>query len=112
MKPMILRSASTSSADALISMKNVRPMMASCTPKRRSITRPFVSFVVSTFVAPTSVRSRQHRLFRPPVRGQRAAAFGDVRLELLPEVVQRREDRRCRGVAERTQRLADDIGGD
>ena len=29
MKPMTLRSAYTSTADALISMKNVKPMMAS-----------------------------------------------------------------------------------
>src|SRR5918994_19647 len=64
MKPMIFRSASTRSAEALISMKNVSPMIASWTPNRRS----------------TSVGSRQHR--------------------------------RGRGVAERTQRLADDVGGD
>src|SRR5687767_4899290 len=95
MKPMIFRSASTSSADALISMKNVRPMMASWTPDLRS----------------NSVRSCQHRLFRAPVGRQRASSFLHVRLELVPEVVQRGEHRGRRRITERTQRFADDVGG-
>src|SRR5438874_7214667 len=49
---------------------------------------------------------------RPPVGGQRAPAFLDVRLVLVTEVLQRRHDRRHRGVAEGAERLAGDVRRD
>ena len=55
---------------------------------------------------------RAHRLPRAPVGRQRAAPFPDVRLVLVPEMLQRRQHRRDGGVAERAQRLAGDVAGD
>src|SRR6185503_15151746 len=52
---------------------------------------------------------RPHRLARPPFRRQRAAPFLDVRLVLVAEMLQRRQHRRHRRVAERAQRLAGDV---
>ena len=49
---------------------------------------------------------------RAPLGRQRAAALADVRLVLVPEVLQRREHRRRGGVAERAERLAGDVAGD
>src|SRR5262249_5665361 len=46
---------------------------------------------------------------RAPVGRQRAAPFGDVRLVLVPEMLQRRQHRRDGRVAERAQRLAADV---
>ncbi len=49
---------------------------------------------------------------RAPVGRHGAAAFADVRLVLGAEVLDRRQRRRRRGVAERAQRLADDVVAD
>src|SRR4026207_2453627 len=54
---------------------------------------------------------RSHRLARAPVGRQRAPPFFDVRLVLVPEMLQRSQDRRDGGIAERAQRLAGDIPG-
>ncbi len=70
---------------------------------------------VRTICATSSGRHglmRSHRVPRPPRRGQRAAPFLDVRLVLVPEMLQRRQHRRDRGVAERAQRLAGDVARD
>ena len=56
--------------------------------------------------APTGVFARA------PVGRHRAAPFAHVRLELGAEVLHRRQRRRRRGVAERAQRLADDVVAD
>src|SRR5262245_13530311 len=48
---------------------------------------------------------------RPPWRRHRAPPFPDMRLVLVPEVLERRDDGRDRGVAERAQGLAGDVGG-
>ena len=42
----------------------------------------------------------------------RTAALTDVRFELVPEQIQRRQHRRRGGVAKRAERLADDVVGD
>src|SRR5262245_54354671 len=55
---------------------------------------------------------RPHRLSCAPIGRQGAPSFPDVRLVLVPEVLQRRQDRRDGGVAERAQGLAGDIAGD
>ena len=47
-----------------------------------------------------------------PVGRQRAPAFPDVRFVLVPEMLQRRQHRRDRGVAEGAERLAGDVAGD
>src|SRR5688572_5743217 len=47
---------------------------------------------------------------RAPVGRQRAVSLADVGLELVAEVLQRRQHRRRRGIAEGAQRLADDVG--
>src|SRR5262245_36381103 len=52
---------------------------------------------------------RSERLSSPPVRRERAAALADVRFVLVPEVLERREHRRDRSVAERAQRLAGNL---
>src|SRR5256885_5285671 len=62
------------------------------------------------FVVAASVRS--HRLPRAPGCGEGAAAFCDVRFVFVAEVLQGRQHRRDRGVAERAQRLAGDVAGD
>src|SRR6185369_12630434 len=59
----------------------------------------------------SSFSVRSHRLSRPPVGRQRAPSFPDMRFVLVPEVLQRGQDRRDGGVAERAQRLAGDIPG-
>src|SRR3954470_18834775 len=61
---------------------------------------------------PPLVRVRDSRPLGPPGRRLRAASFRDVRLELIPEQLQRRQYRRRGGVAERAQRLAGDVVGD
>src|SRR5207249_4610663 len=50
-----------------------------------------VAFAVVAF---WSVSSSSHRLGRSPVGRQRAPSFFDVRFVLVPEVLQRRQDRR------------------
>src|SRR6267378_7467045 len=55
---------------------------------------------------------RVNPLARAPLGGQRASALFDVRLVFVAEVRQGREHRRHRGIAERAERLAGDVGGD
>src|SRR5262249_57882036 len=55
---------------------------------------------------------RSHCLRGAPWCGQRAAPFPDVRFVLVPEMLQRRLDRRDGGVAERAQGLAGDVPRD
>src|SRR5580704_16012562 len=57
------------------------------------------------FVMPWSMR-RRHSLTRTPRGGQRAPPFLDVRFILVFEVLERRQDGRHGGIAERAQRLA------
>src|SRR5262249_34431986 len=65
------------------------------------------------FVVPAPAPSvRSHGLARAPLGGQRAASFLDMRLVLMPEMLQRRQHRRDGGVAEGAQRLAADVGRD
>src|SRR5438270_13524589 len=52
---------------------------------------------------------RRNGVTRPPLCRKRTASFRDVRLVLVPEMFQRRQHRRDRGVAEGTEGLAGDI---
>ena len=123
---MIFRSASTSSADALISMKNVKPMIAELddeakihvlntkVTKDTKVTKPilvfvsfaiFVCFVFHQCAANIGWAARH-------AAGSVQRPFADVRLVLRPEQLHRRQHGRRRRVAERAQRLADDVVGD
>src|SRR6188508_2061460 len=57
---------------------------------------------------------RPHRSGVPaaPGRGHGAAPFANVILVFGPEILQRGQRRRCRGIAERAQRLARNQAGD
>src|SRR5262249_14910267 len=59
----------------------------------------------------TSMRGG-HRRAGAPRRRHGAAAFPDVRLVLIAERLDRREYGRRRGIAERAERLAEDVVGD
>src|SRR5256885_11397914 len=101
------RSTYTMTAAELSSMKNTKSVRTICAMR-------------SGVIRDASSRERRNRggsrasvrsdgLPRAPVGGQRAPPLPDVRLVLVPEVLQRREHRRDGGVAERAQRLAGDI---
>src|SRR5688572_24505701 len=99
--------------------KSVRPIWAmnkGVMRQRRSHedtkTRKEIGFssCFRVFVVAFSVGS--HRVLRAPVGRERATSFSDMRLVLVPEMLQRRQDRRHGGVAERAERLARDVGGD
>src|SRR5216117_3559882 len=56
------------------------------------------------------ISMRPHgRLDRPPVGRYRAAPFAHVRLELRAEMLDGRQRGSCGGIAERAERLADDV---
>src|SRR4026209_1668522 len=100
MNPMIVHSASTSTADAMIRALNATKIMI-----------PMVAGRMYGASASISV-SRQHRLLRAPGCGQRAAAPFHRPPGPVAEQIQRGQHRRRRGVAERAQRLADDVARD
>src|SRR3954469_24317060 len=57
----------------------------------------------------TASVSERRGTLRAPVGRHGASSFADMRLVLGAEMLQRRQRRRCLGVAERTQRLAGDV---
>src|SRR5262245_41067798 len=77
--------------------------------KTKSV-RPICAMRSGVTKQPSSVRA--DGLTRAPVGRQRATSFLDVRLVLVPEMLQGGHHRRDRGVAECAERLAGDIAAD
>src|ERR1700704_3166397 len=74
-----------------------------------------VSPICATSNGVIDCSSRRHespRLCGPPVGRERAPAFLDVSFVLVPEMLERSQNGRDRGVAEGAERFAGDVGRD